>query len=245
MVWRRAAPWDETEGELQGTNGERASWQCVRMRRGGGIGERRINGGWFVPRSQTASGGRLRTPYCARPDGTPTFLSCGNSAFDRRLEGRSRMRRESHVRFCEGGGVRFPSATRLVVGFQHKWDAEQYLRDLWERLTRFGLSLHPDKTRLVEFGRFAAVKRRQRGAGKPETFDFPGFHASLHDDPARTLQAWSQTGRQTGQQDLGAHRRGAPQALAPRHPGGGRMARAGLPRLAELLRRSGVEPVPS
>ena len=42
-------------------------------------------------------------------------------------------------------------------------------------MTRFGLSLHPDKTRLVEFGRFAAVKRRQRGAGKPETFDFLGF----------------------------------------------------------------------
>ena len=85
------------------------------------------------------------------------------------------MRRESHVRFWEGRGVKLPSATRLVVGFQHKRDAEQYLRDLRERLTRFGLSLHPDKTRLVEFGRFAAVKRRQRGAGKPETFDFLGF----------------------------------------------------------------------
>ena len=85
------------------------------------------------------------------------------------------MRREFHVRFCEGGGVKLPSATRLVVGFQHERDAERYLRDVRERLTRFGLSLHPDKTRLVEFGRFAMMNRRGRGAGKPETFDFLGF----------------------------------------------------------------------
>ena len=85
------------------------------------------------------------------------------------------MRREFHVRFCEGGGVKFPSATRLVVGFQHKRDAEKYLRDVRERLAQFGLSLHSDKTRLVEFGRFAMLNRRQRGVGKPETFDFLGF----------------------------------------------------------------------
>jgi len=66
-------------------------------------------------------------------------------------------------------------ADDIVVGFQHKRDAERYLRDVRERLTRFGLSLHPDKTRLVEFGRFAVMNRRGRGAGKPETFDFLGF----------------------------------------------------------------------
>ena len=66
-------------------------------------------------------------------------------------------------------------ADDIVVGFQHKRDAERYLRDVRERLARFGLSLHPDKTRLVEFGRFALLNRRQRGAGKPETFDFLGF----------------------------------------------------------------------
>ena len=65
----------------------------------------------------------------------------------------------------------------------------------------------------------------------------------LHDDPERTLSAWSQTGRQTGQQDPGAHRRGAPQALAPRHLGGRKVARAGLRRLAQLLCRPGVRPV--
>ena len=49
------------------------------------------------------------------------------------------------------------------------------LRDVRERLSRFGLSLHQDKTRLVEFGRFSVMNRRQRGVGKPETFDFLGF----------------------------------------------------------------------
>ncbi|MFN2119271.1 MAG: RNA-directed DNA polymerase, partial [Anaerolineales bacterium] len=85
------------------------------------------------------------------------------------------MRRESHVRFCEGVGVRFPRATRLIVGFQYKADAERFLKELRERLSRFNLELHPDKTRLLEFGRFAAKNRKQRGQGKPETFNFLGF----------------------------------------------------------------------
>jgi hypothetical protein len=50
-----------------------------------------------------------------------------------------------------------------------------FLRDLRERLAKFGLALHPDKTRLIEFGRFAAEQRSARGLGKPETFDFLGF----------------------------------------------------------------------
>ena len=66
-------------------------------------------------------------------------------------------------------------ADDFVVGFQHKQDAEQFLHDLKARLGRFGLELHPDKTRLIEFGRFAISNRRQRGLGKPETFDFLGF----------------------------------------------------------------------
>ena len=85
------------------------------------------------------------------------------------------MRRESHVRFCEGLGVRFPRATRLVVGFQYRSDAERFQAELRERFRRFNLELHPEKTRLIEFGRFAAVSRRRRGEGKPETFDFLGF----------------------------------------------------------------------
>ena len=66
-------------------------------------------------------------------------------------------------------------ADDLVVGFQHQAEAERFLNEFRARLAKFGLELHPDKTRLIEFGRFAAERRRQRGEGKPETFTFLGF----------------------------------------------------------------------
>src|SRR6202140_4216690 len=66
-------------------------------------------------------------------------------------------------------------ADDLVVGFQHWTDAARFLREFEERLAKFGLELHADKTRLIEFGRFAAQNRKQRGEGKPETFTFLGF----------------------------------------------------------------------
>lgn len=69
--------------------------------------------------------------------------------------------------------VRF--ADDAVWGFQHRHEAQKFLVELKARLNHFGLSLHPDKTRLIEFGRFAAENRRKRGEGKPETFDFLGF----------------------------------------------------------------------
>jgi RNA-directed DNA polymerase len=69
--------------------------------------------------------------------------------------------------------VRF--ADDFVVGFQHRGEAERFLAELRERVARFGLTLHPDKTRLLEFGRYADLNRRARGDGKPETFNFLGF----------------------------------------------------------------------
>ena len=66
-------------------------------------------------------------------------------------------------------------ADDFVVGFQHRWEADSFLNDLRERLAEFGLNLHPDKTRLIEFGRFATRDRKNRGQGKPETFDFMGM----------------------------------------------------------------------
>src|SRR5438093_7872492 len=66
-------------------------------------------------------------------------------------------------------------ADDLVLGFQHRAEAERFLREFRERLAKFGLELHTDKTRLIEFGRFAARDRKQRGQGKPETFTFLGF----------------------------------------------------------------------
>jgi RNA-directed DNA polymerase len=69
--------------------------------------------------------------------------------------------------------VRF--ADDFVMGFQHRYEAHQFLAGLRERLARFGLELHPDKTRLIRFGRFAAQNRKEQGARKPATFNFLGF----------------------------------------------------------------------
>src|SRR4051812_44776623 len=66
-------------------------------------------------------------------------------------------------------------ADDLVVGFQHEGDARRFLDAVRARFEAFALSLHPDKTRLIEFGRLAAAGRARRGLGKPETFDFLGF----------------------------------------------------------------------
>jgi group II intron reverse transcriptase/maturase len=66
-------------------------------------------------------------------------------------------------------------ADDIVVGFEHEADARRFWDAMRSRLEEFSLSLHPDKTRLIEFGRFAAAKRTQRGLGKPETFKFLGF----------------------------------------------------------------------
>src|ERR1019366_5331730 len=67
------------------------------------------------------------------------------------------------------------SADDIVAGFEYEDDAERFLTELRERLEKFALALHPEKTRLIEFGRLAAENRARRGLGKPETFDFLGF----------------------------------------------------------------------
>ena len=66
-------------------------------------------------------------------------------------------------------------ADDIVCGFEHEADAQRFQTALQQRMEKFALSLHPDKTRLIEFGRFAATNRARRGLGKPETFTFLGF----------------------------------------------------------------------
>ncbi len=78
-------------------------------------------------------------------------------------------------RVARGDVIVVRYADDLVVGFQRRTDAERFLAEFRERLVRFGLELHPDKTRLIEFGRFAVRDRKRRGEGKPETFTFLGF----------------------------------------------------------------------
>src|SRR2546428_352262 len=66
-------------------------------------------------------------------------------------------------------------ADDFIVGFQHEGDARRFLDELCNRLEEYALSLHPEKTRVIEFGRFAAENRKRRSLGKPETFNFLGF----------------------------------------------------------------------
>ncbi len=87
--------------------------------------------------------------------------------------------------------VRF--ADDFVVGFERREEAEKFLAELGERLGKFGLKLHPTKTRLIEFGRFAAERRLKRGLGKPETFTFLGFTHSC----SSTRKGWFKVLRQT------------------------------------------------
>ena len=76
---------------------------------------------------------------------------------------------------AQGDAIVVRYADDSVLGFQHQAEADRFLEDLRERLGKFGLGLHPDKTRRIEFGRFAEQNRKRRGEGKPETFDFLGF----------------------------------------------------------------------
>src|SRR5215475_8852570 len=101
------------------------------------------------------------------------------------------MSGDAHVRFRERLGVRFPRATRLVVGFEHEADARRFWDDMRKRFEEFSLSLNPDKTRLIEFGRFAAERRATRGLGKPETFNFAPHRRSAHYPPdPEVVEGW-------------------------------------------------------
>jgi hypothetical protein len=90
--------------------------------------------------------------------------------------------------------VRF--ADDFVAGFEHRHEAERFLAELRERFAQFGLALHPDKTRIVEFGRYAEQNRRGGGGGKPETFNFLDFTHSC----AKTRKGWFTVPRQTMRQ---------------------------------------------
>ena len=116
--------------------------------------------------------------------------------------------------------VRF--ADDAVVGFEHRDDAERFWADLRERLARFTLELNAEKTRLIEFGRFAAEDRKARGLGKPETFRFLGFtHACGKSKTGRfKLKRVDRLETDAGQAASAEKRDRATSASA--HPGAGR-----------------------
>ena len=78
-------------------------------------------------------------------------------------------------RYARGDVILTRFADDYVAGFEHRDDAERFLAELRDRFAQFSLELHPDKTRLIEFGRYAIERRQERGEGKPETFQFLGF----------------------------------------------------------------------
>src|ERR1019366_10268953 len=78
-------------------------------------------------------------------------------------------------REAKGDMIMVRYADDIVVGFEHEADARRFWEAMRQRLREFDLSLHLDKTRLIEFGRYAASNRKRRGLGKPETFTFLGF----------------------------------------------------------------------
>ena len=86
-------------------------------------------------------------------------------------------------------------ADDFVAGFQYQSDAQRFLEELRERFRQFNLELHADKTRILEFGRFAADNREKRGQGKPDTFNFlGGTSASLATPKRSPASAWRSSG---------------------------------------------------
>jgi hypothetical protein len=99
-------------------------------------------------------------------------------------------------------------ADDFVMGFQHEADAVRFRADLQQRLERFGLEVHPEKTRLIEFGRYAAQNRRERGKGKPDSFDFLGFTHICGKSRAGNFLLVRRTSRQRMRAKLKAIREG-------------------------------------
>src|SRR5947207_2756596 len=85
-------------------------------------------------------------------------------------------------------------ADDMVLGFERRKEAEAFLEQMGERMRKFGLELHAEKTRLIEFGRYAAENRERRGEGRPETFNFLGF---THRCEKARRGGWFKVQRQT------------------------------------------------
>ncbi len=128
-------------------------------------------------------------------------------------------------------------ADDFIVGFEQEEDAHQFLAELRERFAKFGLELHPDKTRLIEFGRNADWKRRRRGLGRPETFDFLGL-THICAGQGRTVLDQAHHDRQAdaGEAEADQHRAEAPSASAAAGARG--MATQRGARTPRLLRRA-------
>ncbi len=129
-------------------------------------------------------------------------------------------------------------ADDVIAGFEHEADARRFLEAMRERLAEFALSLHPDKTRLIEFGRFAAANRKRRGLGKPETFNFLGFTFICSKSQRGTFLDQTENPARPRAGEAQSHQTGTATAHAPADSRAGKMAGAGRGRLLQLLRRA-------
>src|SRR5437870_5737553 len=139
-----------------------------RVRRAGRTSRRRMGGCGrsASPRWRTRSSSVPSSRYSTRSTRRTSWAS--RTVFDQWVQWWRR-------KYARGDVIIVRFADDFTAGFEHLGDAKQFMRDLRERFAKFSLQLHPEKTRLIEFGRYAAVRRAARGLGKPETFDFLGF----------------------------------------------------------------------
>jgi RNA-directed DNA polymerase len=127
-------------------------------------------------------------------------------------------------------------ADDFIMGFQYRDDAERFLVALRERFAKFALELHPDKTRLLEFGTYAAEHRKQRGLGKPDTFTFLGFTHICGTQRSGRFTVLRQTMRKRMQTKLREVKSRTPVSSARPGPGHRRVAALGHSRAPAVLR---------
>ena len=99
--------------------------------------------------------------------------------------------------------VRYADDT--IVGFQYEGEARTFLSAVQDRLKQFGLTVNPQKTRLIEFGRFAEIRRQRRGLGRPETFDFLGFTHCCSKTRQGYFKILRLTMKKADARDIGGH----------------------------------------
>src|SRR3981189_3679947 len=125
-------------------------------------------------------------------------------------------------------------ADDIIVGFEHEADARRFLDAMRERLGEFALTLHPDKTRLIEFGPHAAANRERRGLGKPETFNFLGFTFICGKVASGQVPPQEENPARPHAGEAASHQTGVAAAQAPADPGPGEMAETGRQGLLQL-----------
>jgi RNA-directed DNA polymerase len=146
---------------------------------------------------------------------------------------------------CHGDVVLVRYADDFVIGFQSRDDAEVCLKELQERFAKFGLKLHPKKTRLIEFGRYAMKRRQRDGDGRPETFDFLGVHSQVcPDSNVRLVHGSSSFDGQADASDVSEDQRVSTATQTSPDRRNGPLVATRCSRLVKLPRRSEQQSTP-